>query len=141
MEPALHGCPTCKDDRILVFRLAYRLHDVHRGDVVVFTRPPSVPNNEHYLIKRVIGLPGQTVRASNGVVLVDEKPLLEPYVNAVCAGTRDFAPVTVPVQRLFVMGDNRCDSLDSRRFGTIARSTVVGEAMVRIWPIPRVGRL
>lgn len=141
MEPTLHGCQSCKDDRILVFRLAYRLHDVHRGDVVVFTRPPGVPEEDKFLVKRVIALPGQTVQASNGVVRIDSRPLREPYVNSSCNGTADFAPVTVPAHRLFVMGDNRCDSLDSRRFGTIAQSTVVGEALARIWPVSRVGGL
>lgn len=141
MEPTLHGCKGCKDDRILVFRLAYRLHDVHRGDVVVFTRPPGVPEQDKFLVKRVIALPGQTVQARNGVVRVDNQPLREPYVNAGCEGTDDFAAVTVPARRLFVMGDNRCDSFDSRRFGTIAQSTVVGEALARIWPVSRLGGL
>lgn len=141
MEPTLHGCQTCKDDRILVFRLAYRLHDVHRGDVVVFKRPPGVPEQDKFLVKRVIALPGQTVQARNGVVRVDDQPLREPYVKTSCGGTADFAPVTVAAHRLFVMGDNRCDSLDSRRFGTVARSTIVGEAVARMWPVSRWGGL
>ena len=141
MEPTLHGCQGCHDDRILVFRLAYHLHDVHRGDIVVFRRPPGVPEDEKYLVKRVIALPGQTVLASKGVVRVNGRPLADKYVDASCQGTESFGPVAVPAGRLFVMGDNRCDSFDSRRFGSIAESSLVGQAVARIWPVSRVGGL
>jgi signal peptidase I len=141
MEPTLHGCPGCNDDRILVSKLSYRLHSINRGDVVVFSRPKNLAVDDQYLIKRVIGLPGQTVSASGGVVHVGATTLREPYVNPACHGTADFSAVTVPKGRLFVMGDNRCDSSDSRVFGTIAESSVVGRAFVIVWPLKRLSWL
>jgi signal peptidase I len=138
MEPTLHGCPGCNPDRLLVDKLSYHLHSVHRGDVVVFTRPPAAPSTDADLVKRVIGLPGETVQGSGGVVYVNNRALTEPYVAKACDGTRDFGPTTVPAGDLFVMGDNRCDSLDSRIFGPIAQSTVVGRAFVIVWPLGRI---
>ncbi len=138
MEPTLHGCPGCNPDRLLVDKLSYHLHSVHRGDVVVFTRPPGVPSTDADLVKRVIGLPGETVRASGGVVYINNRALTEPYVATACDGTRDFGPTTVPAGDVFVMGDNRCDSLDSRIFGPIATSTIVGRAFVIVWPLGRI---
>lgn len=138
MEPTLHGCPGCNDDRVLVNKLSYRLHAVHRGDVVVFTRPPSLQLDDADLIKRVIGLPGETVSAHGGSVYIGDRRLSEPYVSSGCGGTADFAPVTVPARDAFMMGDNRCDSTDSRVFGPIAESTIVGRAFVIVWPLGRI---
>jgi signal peptidase I len=138
MEPTLHGCPTCDPDRLLVDKLSYRLHAVHRGDVVVFSRPPRAPTTDADLVKRVIGLPGDMLRATNGVVYVDNRALKEPYIPADCDGTRDFGPLLVPPGDVFVMGDNRCDSLDSRVFGPISESSIVGRAFVIVWPLPRI---
>lgn len=138
MEPTLHGCPTCEPDRLLVDKLSYRLHGVNRGDVVVFRRPPQAPPTDPNLIKRVIGLSGEVVSASNGVVSVDNHPLKEPYVAPDCHGTQDFGPLTVPKGDVFVMGDNRCDSLDSRSFGPISTSLIVGRAFVIVWPLSRI---
>ncbi len=138
MEPTLHGCPTCNPDRLLVDKLSYKLHSVHRGDVVVFSRPPAAPSTDADLVKRVIGLPGETVRGSGGTVYVNNRALTEPYVAPACDGTRDFDPVTVPAGDVFVMGDNRCDSLDSRIFGPIQQSTIVGRAFVIVWPLGRI---
>jgi signal peptidase I len=138
MEPTLHGCPGCNPDRLLVDKLSYHLHAVHRGDVVVFTRPKLVASTDADLVKRVIGLPGDSVRAANGVVYVDNRALTEPYVAKACDGTQDFGPTTVPKGDVFVMGDNRCESEDSRFFGPIAMSTIVGRAFVIVWPLPRI---
>ena len=138
MEPTLHGCPTCEPDRLLVDKLSYHLHTEHRGDVVVFTRPPGAPSTDADLVKRVVGLSGETVRASAGVVYVNDRALTEPYVATACNGTRDFGPTTVPAGDVFVMGDNRCNSLDSRSFGPIAKSTIVGRAFVIVWPLARI---
>lgn len=138
MEPTLHGCAGCDNDRLLVDRLSYHLHAVHRGDVVVFHRPPGIDAAEKVLIKRVIGLPGETVSGHGGKVWIGSRPLEESYVNAACHGTADFSPVTVPPDRYFVMGDNRCDSTDSRVFGPIPRSSIIGRAFLIIWPLSRI---
>ncbi len=138
MEQTLHGCTGCNDDRLLVDKLSYKLHPVHRGDVVVFRRPPSVNASEKVLIKRVIGLSGETVRGRDGKVWIDGRLLEEPYVNGVCDGTQDFAAVTVPAGDVFVMGDNRCDSTDSRVFGPIKKSSIIGRAFLIICPLGRI---
>jgi signal peptidase I len=138
MEQTLHGCTGCNDDRLLVDKLSYRLHPVHRGDVVVFKRPPSVNAAERVLIKRVIGLPGEKVSGRDGKVWIGNRVLDEPYVNGVCKGTQDFAAVTVPAGDVFVMGDNRCDSTDSRVFGPIRKSSIIGRAFLIIWPLGRI---
>jgi signal peptidase I len=135
METTLHGCPGCEADMVMVDKLSYRFGSVSRGDVVVFDRPPLAPTEDHELIKRVIGLPGDTVSAHDGQVYIGDRPLSESYVDRACAGTADFPPVQVPAGRYFMMGDNRCDSLDSRVFGTIARSALVGRAFAVIWPV------
>jgi signal peptidase I len=138
MEPTLHGCPNCRPDRLLVDKLSYHLHPVHRGDVVVFSRPPNVSVTDSNLVKRVVGLSGDVVRGANGSVYIDDHKLIEPYIASACDGTRDFAPITVPAGDVFVMGDNRCDSLDSRVFGPISTSLILGRAFVIVWPLSRI---
>ena len=135
METTLHGCDGCEPDRVMVDKLSYRLVAPGRTDVVVFDRPPQVPVTDKELIKRIIGLPGDTVSARNRTVFVNGKPLREPYVDSVCHGTDDFPQITVPAGRYFMMGDNRCDSEDSRVFGTIPRSAFVGRAFAVVWPV------
>ncbi|HEY2044346.1 MAG TPA: signal peptidase I [Jatrophihabitans sp.] len=141
MEPTLHGCDGCNDDMVVVDKLSYRFGKVSRDDVVVFDRPPNVPAEDKELIKRVIGLPGDVVSAHGGRVYVGDKALVEPYVNASCHGTTDFGPVTVPAGRYFMMGDNRCISLDSRMFGTVPKSSIVGRAFAIVWPVKRLSWL
>lgn len=125
-----------EDDRVLVNKLSYRLHDVNRGDVVVFERPDAAGSDPEIkdLIKRVVGLPGEEVRIADGRVLVDGRPLDEPYL---AAGTQTFGDttVTVPPGHLWVMGDNRSNSSDSRVFGAIPEDLVVGRAFVKVWPV------
>lgn len=135
METTLHGCKHCQPDMVLVDKLSYRFGHVSRADVVVFDRPPLAPPEDKELIKRVIGLPGETVSGHDGKVYIGNKPLDEPYLNPACNGTGDFAAVTVPAGQYFMMGDNRCNSLDSRVFGTIARSSIVGRSFSVIWPV------
>jgi signal peptidase I len=154
------------NDRVIVSRLAYHLHPVHRGDIIVFKSPPHVeppvraPSNpisrvlhdagvalgfaqdQTVLIKRVIGLPGETVSASGGRVYIDGRLLVEPYLPAGTYtggidGAASFAPVRVPPGKVFVMGDNRENSEDSRFFGPIPESTIIGRAIWRVWPIWR----
>jgi signal peptidase I len=143
--------PTLKvGDRVLVNKLSYRLHDVNRGDVVVFERPPSeeistIPD----LIKRVIGLPGDSVTFRDGEVFINGERLAEPYLPPGVTTTADFAPnhctveapCLVPPGDVWVMGDNRNDSKDSRYFGPIEQRTIVGRAFVIVWPFNRVAWL
>jgi len=138
MEPTLHGCPGCEPDRVLVDKVTYRFRDPQRGEVVVFGRPANLDVSDHELIKRIVGLPGETVSGHDGSVWIGDRRLDEPYVNASCDGTADFPPTTVPSGDMFVMGDNRCDSLDSRAFGPVSESGIVGRAFMIVWPPSRV---
>jgi signal peptidase I len=135
MEPTLHGCQSCQPDLVLVDKLSYRFSSVARADVVVFDRPPLAPPEAAELIKRVIGLPGETISGRGGKVFVGTKALAEPYVNPACGPIADFAAVKVPAGTYFMMGDNRCDSLDSRIFGAIPGSSIVGRAVAVSWPV------
>jgi len=149
--PSLSMYPTLNvGDRVLVNKLSYRLHDVNRGDVVVFERPASETSSTiPDLIKRVIGLPGESITIEDGSVFVDGKRLDESYLpdgtvtstaNAPNKCTRD-APCIVPEGQVWVMGDNRGDSKDSRYFGPIDESTIVGRAFITVWPLGRFGFL
>jgi signal peptidase I len=156
MEPTL-----MPNDRVLVLKVPYYFHDPRRGDIVVFEDPdPSGqpdrgvvggffhwmfeglgvqrPDNEDF-IKRVIGLPGETVMAKGGSVYVDGQKLQEPYLTQ---STEDFHKTHVPAGELFVMGDNRSNSLDSRfSLGFIPIDKVIGKAEIIIWPPSRLGLL
>ncbi len=136
MEPQLRN-----GDRIFVNKLSYRLHDIHRGDVVVFERPSSATPDPKIkdLVKRVVGLPGDTVEGKNGGVYVNGRRLAEEYLPDEQT-TTDFAPVKVPVRRLWMMGDNRENSTDSRylcdnRPTFISEDSVVGRAFVKVFPL------
>ncbi|WP_374713387.1 signal peptidase I [Symbiobacterium terraclitae] len=131
MYPTLaHG------DCILVNRLAPRYRLPERGEIVVFADPQRV---EKLLVKRVIGLPGDTVEIRNGLVLVNGEPF--PVTPAVHPVDEDLAPVTIQPGQLYVMGDNRSVSLDSRDFGAVSLTSVEGFAYARVWPLDRVGVL
>jgi signal peptidase I len=130
-------------DRVLVNKLSYKFHDVHRGDVVVFKRPPGEPDTKiKDLIKRVIGLPGERLAFKDCSVFVDGKKLDEPYVDDQCTDPPQATvdpdgdgSIAIPDGMLFVMGDNRGGSFDSRYFGPITEHSVVGRAFVIMWPI------
>jgi signal peptidase I len=128
-------------DRVLVNKLSYRLHDVNRGDIVVFERPPGEPASDiHDLIKRVVALEGETVSLDeNGRVLIDGEVLDEPYLAEGTTTNRLAEPVVVPEGHVFVMGDNRNDSRDSRFFGPIEEDSIVGRAFFRVWPLGDIG--
>jgi signal peptidase I len=143
MEPTLQI-----GDRILVDKLSYHLHGVDRGNIVVFRRPadencggPPVAD----LVKRVIGLPGETISLGKGYVDIDGKRLAETWLPASVQGSTFPGPsgpaynlaksYVIPANHYFVMGDNRADSCDSRYWGPIARSLIVGKVDVRVWPI------
>jgi signal peptidase I len=139
--PSASMDPTLKvHDRVLVNKLSYKAHGIHRGDIVVFTKPPHEPEEIKDLIKRVIGLPGETVSGVNGHVYINGRPLQEPYLPAGTVSTIDH-PWKIPPGDIFVMGDNRTNSADSRVFGPIKESSVVGRAFVKIWPLSRIGFL
>jgi signal peptidase I len=131
-------------DRVLVNRLSYRLHDINRGDVVVFERPasaPAAPGDPKDLIKRVIGLPGEEVSTVDGVVHIDGQPLDEPYLAPGATTTGIDEPIEVPEGEILVLGDNRNNSSDGRVFGTIPVESVAGRAFAVIWPLSRFGGL
>ena len=140
--PSASMVPTLEvGDRVLVNKVSYNLHAIHRGDVVVFERPPGDTDKKiKDLIKRVIGLPGETVESKDGKVYINDRLLEEPYLPA---GTQTLrlAKVTIPAGQIFVMGDNRSNSTDSRVFGPISDKLIVGRAFVRIWPVSRLGFL
>jgi signal peptidase I len=134
--------PTLKiRDRVLVNKLSYRLHDVHRGDIIVFKAPEGEATATiKDLIKRVVALPGEKVEGHDGHVFVDEKQLKERYLPPGLQ-TPPFPPTVVPPESYWVMGDNRPDSKDSRFFKSIKKSGIVGRAFVRFWPVRSFGFL
>jgi signal peptidase I len=166
------GCAECPvhtleiDDKIVVSKLSYRLHDPRRGDVVVFECPPAAtcanrpkstnpvaravrfvgervgvvpPSTEDY-IKRIVALEGETVEGRGGHVYVDGLMLREPYLTDAVV-TSDFGPIIVPPGQLWVMGDNRQNSGDSRVFGPIDEDAIVGRTVLRLLPITRTAFL
>lgn len=181
MEPTLEP-----GDRIVVDKLSFHLHPVVRGDIVVFRRPPGWPPQYADLVKRIIGLPGETLWAHDGHVWIDTgachtagtctgpvitvpgdgtgsssgapggvvalRQLREPWLPRVDRdvtapgpdATDPFSltdPYTVPRGDVFVMGDNRTLSADSRYFGPVPRHDLVGEVVFRYWPLSRIGSL
>ncbi|HVL04920.1 MAG TPA: signal peptidase I [Acidimicrobiales bacterium] len=139
--PSLSMAPTLQvNDRVLVNKLSYDLHDVNRGDLVVFESPPNEGSQTKDLIKRVIGLPGETVESRDGHILINGQVLEEPYLGPDVI-TGPLEKVTVPPEHLWVMGDNRPNSRDSRFFGAIPESLVIGRAFIRVWPVTAIGLL
>lgn len=129
MEPSLHT-----DQRLIVEKLSYHLHPPRRGDVVVLKLHHD---NSELLIKRVIGLPGEEIEIKEGRVFINGKPLEEPYLNQFTAG--QMAPQMVPPLHVFVLGDNRGFSNDSRSFGMVDFSDIVGRAWFSYWPLEMFG--
>jgi signal peptidase I len=129
-----------KNDRVIVNKLSYRMHSVHRSDIIVFKAPPGTDKSVKDLVKRVIGLPGETVEGKKGHVYVNGHQLKESYLPAGIT-TSDFAPVKVPPSSYWVMGDNRPYSKDSRYFKFIRKKDIVGRVFLRIWPLNRLGIL
>ena len=138
-------------DRIIVDKLSYDLHDIHRGDIVVFARPPLEDQEYADLVKRVIGLPGETISSKDGKIYINGKELKEPWLppgpdsyTGPLAGADPHpqfdlpGPVHIPKGEYFVMGDNRTDSEDSRFFGPIPKSLIVGRAVAVIWPLGHI---
>lgn len=128
-----------KNDRILVNKFIYRFSEPHRGDIIVFKAPPQASPEEKDFIKRVIGLPGDIVEVRGGVVYINNKPLKEDYILE--PPMMDIPPVKVPPRHLYVLGDNRNNSRDSRYWGFLDRSRVLGKAWVIFWPPQRISLL
>lgn len=150
------------DDRVMVSKLSYAWGDVERGDVVVFENPYAPEDEDESfperavratlealgirtsanddLIKRVVALGGETIEISDNQVLIDGVAIDEPYLRD---GVRmaDFGPRVLTADELFVMGDNRNESSDGRVFGPIPADDVIGKAVLRIWPLDRLGGL
>jgi signal peptidase I len=143
MEPTLHGCEGCNNDRVMAKKFIYHFTEPKRGQIVVFR---SVEDGETLLIKRVVGVAGDTIQLRGGILYVNGEPQQEPYVHAnpcrrYLPKTCAFGPITVPRGHLFLMGDNRAVSHDSRFFGAVPEENVEAEAFFRYWPLGRIGTL
>jgi len=125
MEPTLYG-----HQRLIIEKLSYHFHPPQRDDIVV-VRVDGF--GKEMLIKRVIGLPGEKVEVRDGKVFINDVPLSEPYLDKTMRG--QYPPTIIPKDTIFVMGDNRNNSNDSRSFGPVAIKDVVGRAWLRYWPL------
>ena len=147
MEPTLHcarpgpGCQAHFSDRVLACRICLDFSSPSRGDIIVFKTPPAAAEKcgeGGTFVKRLIGLPGETVTEKAGFVYINGKPLKEPYIQK---GRRDTqsGKWTVPKGQYFFMGDNRAQSCDSRQWGTVPRGNLIGEVFFVYWPPNRIG--
>jgi signal peptidase I len=127
MEPNLY-----ERQRLIIDKLSYRLHPPQRNDIVVL----DIPGMDEMLVKRIIGLPGETVEIQNGVVYVDGAPIPEPFPHDL--GFQSMEPITLGPLSYFVMGDNRENSNDSRAFGPVKREYILGRVWLRYWPLDQL---
>src|SRR5665213_2321616 len=137
MEPTLQI-----GDRIIVNKLAVTWGTIHVGDIVVFKAPPAENCGEPVtdLVKRVIGVPGDSLKSKGNTIYVNNRPLDETWTHTEPLGGA-ITPITLKANQYFMMGDNHSNSCDSRMWGTVPRSDIVGKAFVRIWPLSRIGFL
>jgi signal peptidase I len=147
MEPTLHCArpgPECEarlSDRVLANRFIYHFRSPHRGEIIVFNTPKAAAeaacNASGTFVKRLIGLPGDTVTERNGFISINGKPLNEPYIKS---DRRDHQSGRwpVPAGHYFFMGDNRRESCDSRRWGSVPRKNIIGEVFMTYWPPNRI---
>lgn len=137
MEPTL-----MIGDRIIVDKLSVDFGTIHTGDIIVFKAPPAencgTPVAD--LVKRVIGVPGDTLTSKGNTIYINGKPLTEAWPHTEPLGT-PIGHVYVKPGQYFVMGDNHDDSCDSRFWGTVPRSDIIGKVFLRIWPLSRIGFL
>ncbi|NER80678.1 MAG: signal peptidase I [Leptolyngbya sp. SIO1D8] len=137
MEPTLEI-----NDRLVIEKISYRFNPPDRGDIVVFWAPKSFSapdEGRDAFIKRVIGLPGDSVEVTNGTVFINAEPLQEDYIKA--PPNYIWGPSTVPEDSYLVLGDNRNSSNDSHVWGFVPQEDLIGKAVVRFWPPSRIGGL
>lgn len=135
MEPTLDI-----GDRVLVSKFSYRFFEPKPGDVVVFISPTSSADTEEDYIKRIVATPGMSIEVRGGKLFVNGRPKTEPYIRPE-SSTSNYGPLKVPKGKVFVMGDNRGNSKDSRYFGPIDKKKLLGKAFFIYWPVTRSGRL
>jgi signal peptidase I len=134
MEPLLRA-----RERVLISKLAVRRGDLRRFDIVVMYKPDEPDKS---LIKRIIGLPGEIIEVRGGDVLINDKPLKQPFAgNSASLSPEDMKALLIPRGMYFVMGDNRGVSFDSRLFGPVPEKYIFGKAFFRYWPPAAMGRV
>ncbi len=136
MEPTLEI-----NDRLIIEKVSYHFTSPQRGDVVVFSPTDTLKeqNFKDAFIKRVIGLPGETIEVREGKVYVNGETIKEKYIEE--APDYNYGPETVPENQYLVLGDNRNNSYDSHYWGFVPRKNLIGRAIVRFWPFDRLGSL
>ncbi len=148
--PSKSMVPTLQvDDRLIVDKVSYHFKDPQRGDIIVFMPPDEaavvctgsqkVQHSKDAYIKRVIGLPGDKVEVKQGQVFINDRALQEDYVNEV--PDYQYGPRVVPQNSYLMLGDNRNNSCDSHYWGFVPRENIIGRALVRFWPLDRVGEI
>jgi signal peptidase I len=149
MEPTLHcakpvaHCEGRVSDRVIADRLAYRFRDPERGDIVVFETPASADrcgagDGGSTFVKRIVGLPGERISERKGTIFVDGRRIGEPYVDPSRRGASDGTWPRIAPGHYFVLGDNRTLSCDSRTWGTVSRSSLIGPVRLTYWPPQRL---
>jgi signal peptidase I len=149
MEPTLHcarpelGCRARFSDRIIAAKIIYRFRAPERGDIVVFKTPAATSRacrteKSATFVKRIVGMPGDTITEQHGFVSVNGRPLSEPYVLPSLRDNRD-GTWTVPERSYFMMGDDRRYSCDSRDWGSVPRKDLIGPVVATYWPPTRLG--
>ena len=140
--PSVSMVPTLEvGDRIIVSKISTSIGSIHRGDIIVFARPPREScggGDVTDLVKRVIGLPGETISSRGNKILINGKVVKEHWKTTRPLG-REIGTVKIPKDQFFMMGDNRSASCDSRYWGTLPKKFIVGKVIFRIWPITRLG--
>lgn len=147
--PSESMVPTLEvNDRLIVEKISYLFNPPQRGDIIVFMPPDAAgqaclglqsPNGKikDAFIKRIVGLPGETLQVNNGQVYVNDQPLQESYINA--PPNYQWGPEVVPTNSYLVLGDNRNNSCDGHFWGFVPKENIIGRAVFRFWPPGRVG--
>lgn len=127
------------EDRVIVDKFFFkRIDKISHGDIIVFHPPPSAHATEDF-IKRVVGLAGDKLEIRNRTTYINDQPLYEPYVLE--KSKNDFGPIVIPADTVFVMGDNRNNSADSREWGFLPVQNITGRSLFRYWPMDQIGAL